>query len=152
MKNWDDWPYYLGEWTGEGTGESGEGSGGFRFDFELQGQILIRRNFADYPASVERPAYRHDDLMIIYGESEGPSRAIYWDNEGHVIHYTAEFSRDKNVLTFLGDIQPSVPRFRFTYEKMGIDTLRIKFEIAPPGNPEEFAPYIEASAHRKLPL
>ncbi len=119
MTNWDDWQYYLGEWIGEGTGEPGEGVGGFRFDFDLQGQILIRRNFAEYPPSAEKAAYRHDDLMIIYRETEGTFRAMYWDNEGHVIHYTVEFSKDKNTLTFIGDVQPSAPRFRFTYQKRG---------------------------------
>jgi hypothetical protein len=34
---------------------------------------------------------------------------------------------------------------------MGSDTLRIKFEIAPPGKPEEFTPYIQAAAQRKTP-
>lgn len=152
MTNWDDWQYYLGEWIGEGTGEPGEGVGGFRFDFDLQGQILVRRNFAEYLATEEKPAYRHDDLMVIYRESDGPFRATYWDNEGHVIYYTAEFSEDKNILTFLGDIHPFAPRFRFTYKKLDSDTLGIQFEIAPPGKPEEFASYIEASAQRKTHL
>ncbi len=152
MANWDDWQYYLGEWIGEGTGEPGEGSGGFQFYFDLQNQILIRKNFAEYPATQEKPAYRHDDLMVIYCESDESIRAIYWDNEGHIIHYAVEFSQNKNALTFLGDIQPSAPRFRFTYEKTGSDTLHIRFEIAPPGKPEEFATYIEATAHRKVDL
>lgn len=152
MTTWDDWQYYLDEWIGQGTGEPGEGVGGFRFDLDLQGQILMRRNFAEYPASDGKPAYRHDDLMIIYREPDGSSRATYWDNEGHIIHYGAEFSNDKNTLTFIGDIQPSAPRFRFTYQKMGNNTLSIKFEIAPPDKPEDFAPYIEAAAHRKTPV
>jgi hypothetical protein len=152
MTNWDDWQYYLGEWIGQGAGEPGEGNGGFRFYFDLQDQILVRKNFAEYPASEEKPAYRHDDLMVIYREPERSFRATYWDNEGHVIHYTAEFSQDKNTLTFIGDIQLSAPRFRFTYKKMGNDALSIKFEVAPPGKPEEFALYIEAAAQRKIRL
>jgi len=149
MTNWNDWQYYLGEWIGKGRGEPGEGSGGFHFYFDLQQQILIRKNFAKYPAHEEKPAYRHDDLMVIHRQAEGLFRATYWDNEGHVIHYTAEFSEDKNNLTLLGDIQPSAPRFRFTYKKIGNDTLSIRFEIAPPGKPREFAQYIEATAQRK---
>lgn len=150
MINWNDWQYFLGEWMGEGSGESGKGSGGFHFEFDLQNRILVRKNFAEYPPSKGKPAYRHDDLIVIYQEPEEPFRATYWDNEGHVIHYTVEFSQDKNSLIFLGDILPSAPRFRFTYTKMGDDTLSIKFEIAPPGKPEEFAPYIEATAQRKI--
>jgi hypothetical protein len=147
--NWEDWNYFLGEWTGEGEGAPGQGSGGFRFDFDLQGQILLRRNFAEYPATAEKPAYRHDDLMIIYRDPAQGFRAMYWDNEGHIIFYAAEFSQDKNKLTLLGDIMPSAPRFRFTYQKVNDDVMGIKFEIAPPGKPEDFSPYIEATARRK---
>lgn len=152
MSAWEEWNYFLGEWTGEGTGEPGEGRGGFRFDFDLHGKILVRRNFAEYPATAEMPAYRHDDLMIVYQDPQQRFRATYWDNEGHIIHYAAEFSQDKNTLTFLGDIEPSAPRFRFTYQKMGNDRLSIKFESAPPGKPEGFNVYIEATAQRRTEL
>ncbi len=152
MTNWDDWQYYLGEWIGDGTGEPGEGSGGFSFYFDLQNQILIRKNFAEYPATEEKPAYRHDDLMVIYREPEGPFRAMYWDNEGHIIYYIAKFSEDKNTLTFIGDILESAPRFRFIYKKIDSNTLGIKFEIAPPGKLEEFTSYIEAIARKKIHL
>ena len=152
MTNWDGWQYFLGEWIGAGTGEPGEGSGEFNFYFDLQTQILIRKSFAEYPASAEKPAYRHDDLMVIYRDSKGLFHATYWDNEGHIIHYTAKFSRDKNTLTFISDIEPAAPRFRFTYKKMRSDMLSIKFDIASPGKPEEFSAYIEASAQRKIHL
>ena len=149
MFHWEDWNYFLGEWIGEGTGEPGEGRGGFRFDFDLQGQILVRRNFAEYPATAEQPSYRHDDLMIIFQDPQQRFRATYWDNEGHIIRYTVEFSQDKNILIFLGDTIPTAPRFRFTYNRLDDRVLGIKFEIALPGRPEEFAPYIEARAQRK---
>jgi hypothetical protein len=35
-----------------------------------------------------------------------------------------------------------------TYRKTGPDSLALKFEIAPPGKPGAYAPYIEATAHR----
>src|SRR6476619_2249849 len=118
MTAWDDWQYYLGDWRSISEEEPGAGVGGFRFDFDLQGQILMRMNFAEYPASEEKPAYHHEYLMIIYRETEGQFRATYLDNEGHSIHYRTEFSNDINTLTFIGDIQPSAPRFRFTYQKI----------------------------------
>jgi hypothetical protein len=49
---------------------------------------------------------------------------------------------------FLSDEQPSAPRYRLTYAKSG-DAVKIKFEIAPPGKPDQFAKYIEASAKKK---
>lgn len=149
MNNWSDWQFYLGEWVGIGSGQPGEGSGGFSFAFDLQGQILVRRNYAEYPAQDDKPAYRHDDLMIIYQEAEADFRANYFDNEGHVIHYTVKFSPDQRRLIFVSDILPAVPRFRFTYEKLDQSSLRIQFEIAPPDSPEALAPYIAATAQRK---
>ena len=112
--------------------------------------MLVRRNRADYPAAAGRPAFSHDDLMIVYQEPEAKrTRAVYFDNEGHVIHYTAEFSSDQKTLTFLGDMSPGQPRFRLTYTKAGAGAVKIKFEIAPPGKPEAFAAYIEAAARKK---
>ncbi len=46
-----------------------------------------------------------------------------FDNEGHVIRYTAEFSADQKTLVFLSDRLPSAPRYRLTYTKAKSDTL-----------------------------
>src|SRR6266404_247911 len=88
----DDWgplQFLVGQWTGEGGGEPGQGSGSFSFTPDLQGKILVRKNFAEYPPSNGKPAYRHDDLMVIY--RDGPSRqlrAIYFDSAEHTIEYS----------------------------------------------------------------
>src|ERR1700730_15668872 len=103
--NWDAFRFLIGEWVGEGTGAPGEATGGFSFSFDLDGQILVRRNRSDYPATKEKPAYSHTDLMVIYKGSEG-ARAIYFDNEGHVIHYAVSLSKDQATLTFLSDPAP----------------------------------------------
>ncbi len=147
--NWDSWQFLVGDWIAEGGGEPGRGTGTFSFSFDLQGKILLRRNRAEYPATKDRPAFTHEDLMVIYPEPGGTSaRAVYFDNEEHVIHYTAKFSEDKKALTFLSDAAPSGPRFRLTYTK-GSAALRVKFEIAPPGKPDSFSNYVEGVAHRK---
>jgi hypothetical protein len=147
--NWDSFRFLLGEWVGEGTGAPGEGTGGFSFSFDLQGKILVRKNRADYPATKDKPAYSHTDLMVIYREGDDSLKAIYFDNEGHVIHYAVSFSTDRNTLTFLSDPSPSSPRFRFIYSKATPDKLKLEFDIAQPGKPEAFSKYIEGSAHRK---
>lgn len=147
--NWDSFRFLLGEWIGEGTGAPGEGTGGFSFNFDLQGKILVRKNNADYPATKNKPAYSHTDLMVIYRETDDSLKAIYFDNEGHVIHYAVSFSKDQNTLTFISDPSPSSPRFRFIYSKATPDKLKLEFDIAPPGKPEAFSKYIEGSAHRK---
>lgn len=148
--NWDAFRFLAGEWVGEGTGAPGEATGGFSFSFDLKEKILVRKNRADYPATKDRPAFSHTDLMVIYHEPGGAdTRAIYFDNEGHVVHYTVSFSKDQNTLTLLGDVSPSVPRFRFTYSKTKNDSLTFQFDIAPPGKPEAFSKYIEGTARRK---
>jgi hypothetical protein len=92
----------------------------------------------------------HDDLMVIYREAAGkPARAIYFDNEGHVIQYTLSFSADDRTLTFVSEAAPAAPRFRLKYAKGAGETVRIKFEIAPPGKPDAFKTYLEGSARRK---
>ena len=136
----------MGDWVGEGGGEPGQGTGSFSFRLELEGRILVRKNRSDYPATQDRPAVSHQDLMVVYPESPNP-RAIYFDNEGHVIQYAAEF-RGGGVV-FTSEAQTSAPRFRLTYTKLAADKVGIRFEMAPPGKPDAFVPYVEAVAHRK---
>jgi len=121
--------------------------GAFSFRFELDDHVLVRRNHADLPAANGRPAARHDDLMVIYSGA-GKKEAVYWDNEGHVLRYTADLSADGRVLTFVTAPVASAPRFRLTYTKTGDATLDIRFEIAPPQSPEAFSPYLSGGAHR----
>ena len=111
---------------------------------------MVRRNRADYPATKDRPAFSHTDLMVIYPEQEGRAmRAIYFDNEGHVINYSVNLAQDRTTVTFLSDPSPSSPRFRFIYNKAKNDTMTFRFDIAPPGNPEAFKKYLEGALHRK---
>jgi len=140
---WAPLAFLIGDWTGEGGGGPGQGSGGFSFLPDQGGKILIRKNRADYPASKDRPAFSHTDLMIVYNEPGATKlRAIYFDMEDHVIHYTVEPSTDGNSVQFVSD------NFRLTYRKTGPDSLALKFEIAPPGKPGAYATYIDATARR----
>src|ERR1043165_7996778 len=75
---WVEWQPFIGTWEGAGGGGPGQGSGSFTFTPELQGTILVRHNYSQYPATKEKAAYRHDDLMVIY--RDGKTRADYWDN------------------------------------------------------------------------
>ncbi len=148
--HWDSYRFLIGEWIGEGGSQPGQGTGNFSFKPELQGKVLVRRNRADYPATKDRLAFSHEDLMVIYQEENGSrDRAIYFDNEGHVILYTVEFSADGKSTVFVSGAEADQPRFRLTYSKVSNDALKCKFEIAPPSHPESFANYLEWTAHRK---
>jgi len=147
---WGPLEFLLGDWVGEGGGQPGQGGGGFSFQLDLQKHVLVRKNHAAYPAANGRPALTHDDLTIVYREAESAlPKAIYFDTEGHVIHYSVSVSSDQKTCEFISEALPTGPRYRYTYVKTGSDTLDLKFEIAPPGKPEAFATYIEAKAKRK---
>jgi hypothetical protein len=147
---WASFEYLLGDWVGEGGGQPGQGTGEFSFHPDLQNRILVRKSYAAYPPTKDRPAFRHDDLMVVYRDSNsGPPRAVYFDSEGHVIRYLVTASSDQKTIEFISEVLPSSPRYRLTYLKTGSDTLTLKFEIAPPGKPDSFSTYIEAKAKRK---
>src|SRR5438876_1557823 len=114
LDRWIDWKPFLGTWEGTGTGEPGQSELNFTFEKELQGFVLTCHSYAEYPASKDKPAHRHDDLMVIYPSPSGKNtRADYWGNEGHVIHYDVNLSLGK--LVFLSDVNQPGPRFRLTY-------------------------------------
>src|SRR5262249_44579660 len=79
--------FLQGQWSAEG--------GSFILRPELDGKVLVRHNKSG----------RHEDLMVIYG-----SRADYWDNEGHVIHYAV--TADGKSAVFLSDPDAGGRRYR----------------------------------------
>jgi hypothetical protein len=50
--------------------------------------------------------------------------------------------------TFLSEIKTSEPRYRLMYTRGSATTLNGKFEVAPPGKPEEFAPYLSWASRK----
>lgn len=145
-----DLNFLLGDWVAEGGGGPGQGTGGFSFAPDLQGTILIRKNYAEYPGTKDKAAYRHDDLMVVYKDPNSKQlRATFLDNEGHVINYGVHSGPAGDTIEFLSDAATSSPRYRLTYQTTGADTLKLRFEIAPAATPDLFKTYIEASARRK---
>lgn len=144
---WGPLKFLVGEWTGVGNGQPGQGGGRCSFQPDLQGRVLLRKSYAEYPATNDRPAFRHDDLMIVYQEAGGHLRAEYFDNEGHVIHYAVRAADDS--AEFLSEAAAGAPRYRLTYRKAGPDELSLKFEIAPPTKPDSFQTYLDAKLRRE---
>ena len=109
--------------------------------------MIVRTNDSNAPAANGKPALQHDDLMVIYVEA-GSVRADYFDNEGHVIRYVVDAHGDEVV--FLSELKASEPRYRLSYNRRPDGILNGRFEIAPPGRPDAFAPYLSWSARKRL--
>lgn len=148
--SWEGLDFLIGEWSGGGGGQPGRGTGAFSFRSELNGTVLVRKSYAEYPATKDRPAFRHDDLMYMYHDPLDKSvKAIYFDNEGHVINYRVSVSADRQSVVCVSDAVESAPRYRLTYLKKGPKSVTLTFEIAPPGKPDSFTRYIEAAATKQ---
>jgi len=148
--DWEAWKFLQGKWVGEGSSELGQGSGYFSFEPDLQNKVWVRRNHSEYPATKARPTYVHEDLMVVFFDKPTEQiRAIYWDTEGHVIHYTASFSNDGNTLTFLGDRQEGAPRYRLIYVRGEPGHMSVTLEMAQPAKPDDFQKIVEGKV-RKL--
>ncbi len=130
--------FLEGRWVAEGK----EGEGSFSFERSLGGHVLLRKNRARVPGAGGALA-THEDLMVV--SAAGALRADYFDNEGHVIRYTTvETAPDRVAFLSAG---PG-PRFRLVYQRTGADTVEIRFEIAPPDQPDQVRPYLTGKARR----
>lgn len=142
---WQSIGFLLGDWTAEPDATGAKGA--FSFHLDLSGRVVERRGFAEYPAASGR--LRHEDLMILYPPPApgGPINAIYFDSEGHTIHYSVTTSLQSVV--FESDPSDPGPRFRLSYKQDG-NRLDGTFEIRAPGKPD-YQPYLAWKASRTSP-
>ena len=141
--DWKKWNWLAGEWTGEGSGQPGKGGGIFSFNYDLDKNILVRKSHSEYPATSDKPAVIHDDLMIIYADFAGnPTKAIYFDNEGHTINYAIVYADKSIVLTSEKNLH--LPVFRLTYTLLENNTINTKFEMSQDG--DVFMTYVEGKS------
>lgn len=147
---WKAMQSLIGQWDGDLSGQPAQATGGsFVITPDLQGHALVRRSFAEFPASKDRPAIRHDDLTIVYQGAPGEApRATYYDSEGHVIEYAVTASADGNRIEWFSAIRPGEPRFRFTYTFTSPTAMKVRFEIAPPDQPDNFTTHVEGGVHK----
>ena len=144
---WARWRFLLGEWMDAGAGDPSAVRGGSTFALELDGKILVRHSRADYPAEPDRPAVAHRDLLIVYpGVSDSLFRAIYFDNEGHVIPYRVLAPAPGGCAIFDSDGPEPGPRFRLTYDTQAGGGLAVAFFRAPPGG--ELRRYLAGTLRR----
>jgi hypothetical protein len=142
---WSKFDWLMGEWVGEGTGQPGQGNGTFTFNFDLDKKILVRKSHSQYPKAENKPEIIHDDLMVIYPDFSGePSKAIYFDNEGHTINYSVVCS-EKSIV-FTSSKMPNVPVFRLSYTLLENNMINTKFEMSRDG--DKFITYVEGKSKK----
>lgn len=145
VATWAKYDWLKGEWVGEGEGQPGQGEGTFSFKPDLDNRILVRKSHSVYPKAGNKPEIIHDDLMVIYPDLSGaPTKAIYFDNEGHTINYSVECS--ENSIVFTSNRNPGVPVFRLTYTLLDNKMVNTKFEMSRDGN--TFITYVEGKSRK----
>jgi hypothetical protein len=142
---WDKWSWLTGEWTGEGSGQPGQGGGYFSFKTDLDNNIMVRNSHSEYAATGNSPKTVHNDLMIVYPGNPGESfKAIYFDNEGHTINYLVTINENSIILT--SEKKPDNPVFRLTYTLLDKETVNTKFEMSQDN--VKFYTYIEGKSKK----
>jgi len=148
---WKPLQFLIGTWEAKTQGGSAQASsaGTYSFGFELRNHVIARHtenrnNECSGPADFDCD---HGDLLYIYPEGASQAlKAIYFDNERHVIHYDVSVPTSTSVI-FLSEPSQSGPQFRLSYE-LKAATMQGKFEIRPPGQ-SEFKAYLEWSGEKK---
>ena len=141
--------FLEGTWEAK-TGNSASGAnaiGSYTFRKELAGHVLARHSSATGCKGPVDFDCDHGDLLYVYQDAPAqPLQAIYFDNEGHTIHYAVSTPTQTSVI-FLSDASPNAPQFRLTYQLKGA-IMEGKFQMKPPGQ-SEWISYLEWSGGKK---
>jgi hypothetical protein len=147
--SWKALSFLQGSWEAKATGGQGVSTTGtYTFRSELRDHILARHSMSD--SGCKGPAgydCDHGDLLYVYQDAPGQGlKAIYFDNEGHVIHYNVS-TPDATTAIFLSDGSQPGPQFRLMYELKGA-AMSGKFQIRMPGQ-AEWKSYLEWSGTKR---
>jgi hypothetical protein len=144
---WKPLRFLLGAWDARVTAGPAQGSGSYLFQTELGGHVLVRHSATGSCKGPLNFNCEHSDLLYIYTEEAGAGyQAIYFDNEGHVIHYRVTTAGPASA-TFLSDEKQPGPQFRLIYELKN-SVMSGKFQIRAPGA-REFRSYLEWEGAKK---
>jgi hypothetical protein len=146
---WAGLRFLIGSWEAKTTGglAQARSSATYAFRLELHDHVLARHSSGGTCKGPEDFDCQHSDLLYIYPAGNGQTlEAIYFDNEGHVIHYDV-FTPKPGTVVFLSNPAQPGPQFRLSYELVeGVMTG--KFQLQMPGQ-TEFASYLEWSGKRQ---
>jgi hypothetical protein len=150
MNPWERLQFLRGDWISPVSGQPGQGvSGSTTFSLELDDRLMIRRSRAEFaPGPGEARGLVHDDLLVIYQQpGEAGLRAVYFDNEGHVIHYQLQFPEPQPAVVFESEASPISPRARLVYRPAADGCLEVEFSVAAPGG--ELLSHVKGKVSRR---
>jgi hypothetical protein len=142
--------FLEGRWVAktQGGSASAQGAGTYTFQRELKGHVLARRT-ETYSGCKGPAAFdcEHSDLLFIYADSDPRAlKAIYFDNEGHVITYDVSVP-DPATAILLSDEHKPGPQFRLMYQLKNA-VLSGKFQMRMPGQ-KDWQSYLEWSGPKQ---
>jgi hypothetical protein len=146
---WKALAFLEGTWEAHTLGGSAnaQAAGTYTFKLELKRHLLARYTA---PTDCKGPKgfdCEHSDLLFVYQETEGqPLKAIYFDNEGHIIHYTVSVP-EPSAVTFVSEPSASGPQFQLVYQ-LSNAVMSGKFQMRMPGQ-AEWKSYLEWSGSKK---
>ncbi|HOU46284.1 MAG TPA: hypothetical protein PLL99_00685 [Chitinophagales bacterium] len=142
---WGTWDKLVGTWKGEYSGQLGKGGGVFTFAYDLNTGILIKKGRYEFPATAQNAALSIEDVLVIYpeGNKQCP-KAIYFDNNGHTVHYTTE-QTDSSV-TLISEKLKNKPYYKITYTLAPQNSVDISTEISKDGI--QYTPYLITRSRR----
>ena len=145
---WAPLAFLEGTWGAKATRPDGVAvDASYLFRRELRGHVMARRAASN--AQCTGPAAfdcEHSDELIVYEEQPGqPLKALYVDNEGHVIHYVVS-TPAPNDAVFLSE-GAGGPRFRLEY-RLDHGEMAGRFQIQIPGQ-SDWHSYLEWSGPKR---
>ncbi|HXR39979.1 MAG TPA: hypothetical protein VN776_12825 [Terracidiphilus sp.] len=146
---WAGLRFLIGSWEAKTTGGVAQvqASATYSFRLELRDHVLARQSNNGACSGPDDFDCRHSDLLYIYPGANGQTmQAIYFDNEGHVLHYDVSTPRP-GAAVFVSDATQPGPQFRLTYELLD-GVMTGKFELKTPGQ-ADFMSYLEWSGKRR---
>jgi hypothetical protein len=150
---WDRMRYFLGAWTGEGSGEPGRSTVEREYASVLNARFIEICNASTYAPQPQNPKGEvHEDRgFISWDRSRRRFVLRQFHAEGFVNQYVADsLGADADSIVFTSEAIENVPagfRARETYRILSPDEFEERFELAEPG--KGFAVYSETRFKRK---
>lgn len=136
---WIPFKSFIGDWTGQGSGEPGKGNYERSYQFILNGKFIEVRNKSTFePTTSNTKGEVHEDLgYISFDRSLKKFRLRQFHIEGFVNQYLLDsISPDQKTIVFVTESIENIPagwKAKETYRILSENELEETFELAEPG-------------------